>query len=100
VSSVACTTTIAYGRLLRSVRRLETAELRSEEAALIREAADARLFGDHDALERLLDVAELFVRLQECGRMSSEVAETLHEQLRAVRPYDEEPARPHHLVTA
>ena len=71
-------------------------ELRTEESSLIREAADARLFGDPDALERLLDVAELFVRLQETGRMSSEQAETLHEQLRAVQPYDES----RQLVTA
>jgi hypothetical protein len=90
------TTSIAYTRLLRSVRRLEHADLRTDETSLIREAADARLFGDDDALERLLDVAELFVRLQETGRMSSMEAETLHEQLRAVRPYDES----RQLVTA
>jgi hypothetical protein len=89
---MAPSTTIAYGRLMRSVRRLDGGELRSDEASLIREAADARLFGDADALERLLDVAELFVTLQECGRMTSEVAETLHEQLRAVHRYDEQPA--------
>ena len=87
------TTSIAYTRLLRSVRRLEHADLRTDETSLIREAADARLFGDDDALERLLDVAELFVRLQETGRMSSMEAETLHEQLRAVQPYGD-------LVTA
>jgi hypothetical protein len=87
------TTSIAYTRLLRGLRRLEHAELRADDASLIREAADARLFGDADALERLLDVAELFVRLQETGRMSSETAETLHEQLRAVQPYGD-------LVTA
>jgi hypothetical protein len=91
------TTSIAYARLLRSLRRLEPAELRADESSLIREAADARLFGDDDALERLLDVAQLFVRLQETGRMASEQAETLHERLRAVQPYDD-PAR--QLVTA
>jgi hypothetical protein len=87
------TTSIAYTRLLRCVRRLEPADLRADESSLIREAADARLFGDDDALERLLDVAELFVRLQETGRMSSEQAETLHEQLRAVQAHGD-------LVTA
>ena len=96
VRAVAATTSIAYARLLRSLRRLEPSELWADESSLIREAADARLFGDLDALDRLLDVAELFVRLQETGRMSSEQAETLHEQLRAVRPYDES----RQLVTA
>jgi hypothetical protein len=85
------TTSIAYARLLRSVRRHESFDLRADESRLIREAADARLFGDDDALDRLLDVAELFVRLQETGRMSSHEAETLHEQLRAVRPHGEAP---------
>ena len=87
------TTSIAYTRLLRCLHRLEPTDLRADESSLIREAADARLFGDDDALERLLDVAELFVRLQETGRMSSEQAESLHEQLRAVQPHGD-------LVTA
>ena len=44
------TTSIAYARLLRGLRRLEHGELRADDASLIREAADARLFGDADAL--------------------------------------------------
>jgi hypothetical protein len=76
---------IAYARLMDRLRELD-GELRPNESDVIRCAADARFFGDPDAVERLLGVAELFVQLQEDGRISSELAEGLHGQLRRVRP--------------
>ena len=77
---------IAYGRLMRQLRDLETGALASDEADVLREAADARLFGDADADERTGEARRVLMRLEDFDRLGPEVAAGLRRQLWQVVP--------------
>jgi hypothetical protein len=79
----------AYARLATTLRGLEGAKLHPAEAAIIRTAADARLFGDVDADERLDAADALLEHLVEVDRVQPELAELVSEQLRSVSDHRE-----------
>ena len=74
----------AYAAFVRHVADLTPATLHASEAAQLREAADACLFGDEDAVERLASACELLARLREYGRLESAIATRLHDEVLAV----------------
>ena len=78
------TPSIAYGQLMRSLHPLEGSKLHPHESAVLRDAADARLFGDLDADSRLDDVQELLERLVDVDRLQPELAELLFDQVARV----------------
>src|SRR5262249_58358259 len=61
----------AYAAFVRHVGDLTPATLHCHEAAQLREAADACVFGDADAVERLACACELLARLSGYGRLES-----------------------------
>ena len=74
----------AYSAFVRHVDDLTPATLHGGEAAQLREAADACLFGDDDAVERLACACELLARLSGYGRLESAIATRLHDEVLAV----------------
>ena len=62
---------LAYRTLVRHVADLALVVLHPAEAALLRDAADACLFDDADAVERVAAACELLARLVEYGRLES-----------------------------
>jgi hypothetical protein len=74
----------AYAAFVRHVADLTPATLHGNEAAQLREAADACLFGDEDAVERLACACELLVRLSGYGRLETAIASRLHDEVLAV----------------
>jgi hypothetical protein len=75
---------IAYGNLARHVEDLARVVLHDTEAAVLRDAADACLFDDDDAVERVAMACELLARLSEFGRIEPTVVARLSEELVAV----------------
>jgi hypothetical protein len=75
---------IAYRNLARHVEDLARVVLHETEAAVLREAADACLFDDDDAVQRVATACELLARLSEFGRIEPAVAGRLSEELVAV----------------
>jgi hypothetical protein len=71
----------AYARLMRTVDPLDGSKLHPHESALLRDAADARLFGDPDADERVEQAGNLIERLIEVDRVQPELGELLYDQL-------------------
>jgi hypothetical protein len=65
----------AYAAFVRHVADLTPATLHGNEAAQLREAADACLFGDEDAVERLACA---------CERLETAIASRLHDEVLAV----------------
>lgn len=74
----------AYGTFTRHVDELTPATLHDHEAAQLRAAADACLFGDEDAVERLACACELLARLTGYGRLAPAIATRLHDEVLAV----------------
>jgi hypothetical protein len=74
----------AYARLASTINGLDGTRLHPGECAILRAAADARLFADDDAEQRLYAAEELIERLVTNERMQPELAELLLEQLEAV----------------
>ena len=74
----------AYAAFVRHVADLTPATLHGAEAAQLRDAADACLFGDDDAVERLACACELLARLSGYGRLESAIASRLHDEVLAV----------------
>jgi hypothetical protein len=62
--------TDAYRALVERLRDLDGSVLTPTEAQLLREAADARLFGDEDAVEPVRQALALLDRLVEAARLS------------------------------
>jgi hypothetical protein len=75
---------IAYRNLVRHVADLTSVVLHPAEAALLRDAADACLFDDDDAIERTSVACELLARLTDYGRLEPHAAARLSEELVAV----------------
>ncbi len=75
---------VAYCTLVRHVGDLALVVLHPPEAAMLRAAADACVFDDHDAVERVAAACELLARLSEYGRLEPQVAARLGDELVAV----------------
>jgi hypothetical protein len=81
----------AYGRLMRTLEEDGVGELRPEEQALVREAADALVFcevlaSDDEAREGLTRVGDLAGDLVGSGRWGPERAEQLLRDIEACGP--------------
>jgi hypothetical protein len=74
----------AYCDLVRHVDDLALVTLHASEAAVLRDAADACLFDDDDAVDRVAAACELLARLSEFGRLESFAAARLSEELVAI----------------
>jgi hypothetical protein len=74
----------AYRTLVRHVADLALVVLHPNEAQLLRDAADACVFDDPDAVERVAAACELLVRLGEYGRIEPHTSTRLGEELVAV----------------
>ena len=74
----------AYATFVRHVDALTPVTLHGPEAAQLREAADACVFGDDDAVEHLARACELLARLRGYGRLESAVATRLQDEVLAV----------------
>jgi hypothetical protein len=75
------TSTESYRALVERMRVLDGSVFTSGEAQIVREAADARLFGDEDqvdALKRALEVLDVMV---ESARLSSRTCRALSDLL-------------------
>jgi hypothetical protein len=75
---------IAYRNLVRHVDDLALVVLHAAEATTLRDAADACLFDDADALERVSAACELLARLSEFGRLEAQTVARLSDELVAV----------------
>ncbi len=75
---------LAYRTWVRHVDDLALVVLHPDEAAVLRDAADACLFDDADAVERVAAACELLVRLGEYGRLEAHTARRLGDELVAV----------------
>jgi hypothetical protein len=81
----------AYGRVVRILKEPDGEELRPEELARIREAADALFFcedfeQDPAAREAADQIADLAVELVESGRWAEDAAEELVSEVLATGP--------------
>ena len=74
----------AYRDLVRHVADLALVTLHESEAAVLRDAADACMFDDDDAVDRVAAACELLARLGEYGRLESFATARLCEELVAV----------------
>jgi hypothetical protein len=81
----------AYGRLMKTIRRLSGGKLHADEEQLVREAADALFFcddldADRAAQETLSAFHELTDRLLESERLSPEMVHRLTAQVEDCGP--------------
>jgi hypothetical protein len=75
------TSTESYSALMVRLRALDGSVLTPEEAQRIRDAADARLFGDPDQIEISTDALDLLDALVESARLSSRTSNAVAEML-------------------
>jgi hypothetical protein len=73
--------TESYSALMVRVRALDGSVLTADEAQRIRDAADARLFGDPNQLEISTSALDLLESLVEAARLSSRTSNALAEML-------------------
>jgi hypothetical protein len=73
--------TEAYSALMVRLRALDGSVLSPDEAQGIRDAADARLFGDPDQVEISTGALDLLEALVEAARLSSRTSNALAEML-------------------
>jgi hypothetical protein len=76
----------AYSRVLALLGDLGPAKLHAGEQAVVREAADALLFGEDDAREALDRVHDLAERLVDAERLIPETAGALVDAVEACGP--------------
>jgi hypothetical protein len=75
------TSTESYSALMVRLRALDGSVLTPEEAQRIRDAADARLFGDPEQIEISTGALDLLDALVESARLSSRTSNALAEML-------------------
>jgi len=73
--------TESYSALMVRVRALDGSVLTADEAQRIRDAADARLFGDPNQFEISTSALDLLESLVEAARLSSRTSNALAEML-------------------
>jgi hypothetical protein len=78
--------TDSYRALVDRVRELDGAVFTAQEAQRLREAADARLFGDRDQVDTVREALELLDRLVEAARLSTRTCSQLSDLLCAIEP--------------
>lgn len=76
--------TDSYRALVERVRDLDGAVLTADESQQVRDAADARLFGDGDQSETVACALALLERLVEAARLSSRTSSELSDLLRGI----------------
>ena len=74
----------AYRNLVRHIDDLALVVLHDSETSVLRDAADACVFDDEDAVERVATACELLARLSEYGRIGPLATARLCEELVAV----------------
>jgi hypothetical protein len=79
--------TDSYLALVGRVRDLGGAVLHDHEAQRVRDAADARLFGDDNQIETVELALELLDQLVEAARLSSRTCRQLSDLLCAIEPF-------------
>ena len=75
------TSTESYSALMVRLRALDGSVMTPDEAQRIRDAADARLFGDPDQIEISTRALDLLEALVEAARLSSRTSNALAEML-------------------
>ena len=75
------TSTESYSALMVRLRPLDGSVMTPDEAQRIRDAADARLFGDPDQIEISTAALDLLEGLVEAARLSSRTSSALAEML-------------------
>ena len=78
--------TAAYRALIERLRDLDGAVLTELEAQHVRDAADARLFGDGDQMEAVGRALELLDGLVDAARLSTRTCRQLSELLDGIQP--------------
>ena len=78
--------TESYRALAARLRELDTSVFTQREAQLIRDAADARLFGDADQMDSVTTALDLLETLVEAARLSSRTSAQLADLLCAIEP--------------
>jgi hypothetical protein len=90
----------SYHALAARLRELEGAVFSEREAQLVRDAADARVFGDADQIDAVRRALEMLAALVEAARLSSRTCRQLADLLCAIEPAEpsgalaEEPQQP------
>jgi hypothetical protein len=78
--------TDSYCALVGRLRDLDGAVLSEDEAQAVRDAADARLFGDDDQIEMVDHALALLDRLVKAARLSNRTCLLLSDLLSAIEP--------------
>lgn len=76
----------AYNRVMKTLEDLSAAKFHAHEQQLVREAADALLFGDEDAERAYERVGEMLDDMVEADRLLPDTAGALLDDLRACGP--------------
>jgi hypothetical protein len=79
-------TTASYRALVGRLRELDGAVFTAQEAQLVRDAADARLFGDSDSDAAVRAALDLLDRLVEAARLSTRTSRQLSDLLSEIEP--------------
>src|SRR5262245_26563818 len=77
---------VAYASLIRILRTLEDEGLDSQEAEIVRAAADAKLLRDYDSVERVAEAEELLDWLEESDSYSPQLIARMRRYLAAIHP--------------
>ena len=80
------TSSESYGALVERLRDLDGNVFTAREAQSLRDAADARLFGDADQIETVTLALEMMDTLVEAARLSSRTSRELGDLLCAIEP--------------
>ncbi len=78
--------TESYRALVERLRELDGSVFTEREAQVVRDAADARLFGDDDQLDAVTGALELLATLVEAARLSSRTCRQIGDLLCAIEP--------------
>jgi hypothetical protein len=78
--------TESYGALIERLRDLDGSVFTAREAQSLRDAADARLFGDPDQIETVTRVLEMLETLVEAARLSTRTSRQLGDLLCSIEP--------------
>jgi hypothetical protein len=83
---VNASSTRCYRALVERLRELDGSVFSEREAQLVREAADARLFGDIDRVDTVKRALEMLDSLVEAARLSSRTCRQMGDWLCAIEP--------------
>ena len=78
--------TESYRALVERLRELDGSVFTEREAQVVRDAADARLFGDADQIDALTGAFEMLETLVEAVRLSTRTGRQIGDLLCAIEP--------------